>query len=127
MPQQRIFFEYIDNQLIPYWYVLTFKPCELNWDKRVFYYDIIKPFEFVERDEYDESLVSVTIHLSDLVFNHDLPGKIGFNINSVRKRIERNGVDPDVVRQLIISTPELDEFINLLPKERKKEFYINNR
>lgn len=125
MPEQRLFFEYINGVLSPFWYVLTFQLCEINWDKHVFYYQPIKPFEFVEREEYDESLPGVTIHLSDLVFNYDLPGQIGINLNLVRKRIERNGVEPEVVRQLILTAPELDDFINLLPTERKINFMLN--
>ncbi|MEH7122073.1 hypothetical protein V7127_02390 [Bacillus sp. JJ1773] len=124
MPQQRMYYEYVDQQLIPYWYVLTFSPCELNWDKHVFYYDVIKPFEYIERGDFDESVISMSIHLSDLVFNHNLPEQIGINLYSIRKRIESYGVDPDVVRQLIIPTPELENFIELLPTVQKMSLVL---
>ncbi|WP_102274050.1 hypothetical protein [Cytobacillus massiliigabonensis] len=126
MPQQRLYYEYVNQKLIPYWYVLTFSPSELNWDKHVFYYDAIKPFEFIGRDEYDESLNVIAIKLSDLVFNIDLPGKIGIHLNEIRKRIEKKGIDPAVINQLIIPTPELDNFVKILPEHRKINFIIQD-
>ncbi|MEH7521963.1 hypothetical protein V7149_01570 [Bacillus sp. JJ1503] len=126
MPQQRLYYEYVDRKLVPYWYVLTFSSCELNWDKHVFYYNAIKPFEYIGRDEFDESIISMPIYLSDLVINGDLPDKIGLHLSTIRKRIERNGIDPYIVRQLIISANELDEFIPLLSKERNMTLLIQN-
>jgi hypothetical protein len=126
MPQQRIYYEYVNQKLIPYWYVLTFSPSELNWDKHVFYYDAIKPFEYIGRDEYDESLIGIAIKLSDLVFNRDLHGKIGIHLSEIRKRVEKNGIDPEIVHQLIIPAPELDDFIKILPEQRKLNFIIQD-
>lgn len=125
MPQQRLYYDYVDNQLIPFWYVLTYQHCELNWDKPVNYYDAIKPFEYVERGEFDETLISTSIYLSDVIFNRNFPSKIGINLQSVKKRIERHGVDPYVVRQFIISTPEINELLLVLPTDRKISFVVN--
>ncbi|MBY0122199.1 hypothetical protein [Bacillus sp. S/N-304-OC-R1] len=126
MPQQRLYYEYVEKQLVPYWYVLTFSPFELNWDKHIHYYDALKPFEYTGRDEFDESIISMPIYLSDLVFNNDLPGKIGIHLSTIRKRIESIGVDPCLIRQLVLPHPELDEFINILPKELKLNTLIFN-
>ncbi|MEH7392448.1 hypothetical protein [Bacillus sp. JJ1474] len=126
MPKQRLYYEYIDRQLVPYWYVLTFSSCELNWDKHVFYYKAIKPFEYTGRDEFDETIISMPIYLSDLIINGELPDKIGLHLSTIRKRIESVGVDPYLVRQLILPHPLLDGFINLLPAERKMNLLILN-
>lgn len=126
MPQQSLYYEYVEKQLIPYWYVLTFSPLELNWDKHIHYYDAIKPFEYTGRDEFDQSIISMPFYLSELIFNNDLPGKIGLHLSIIRKRFESEGVDPYLVRQLILLPHELNEFIEILPKERKINFLILN-
>src|SRR5690606_5230466 len=122
MPQQRLYHEYVESNLIPYWYVLTFTLGQINWDKPVYYYDAIKPFEFVERDEFDESLIGVSINLSDFIFNYESPNKIGLNIRSIRRRIERYGLDPSLVQQFVLSTPGIEELLMMLPEQRKMIF-----
>ena len=122
MPQQRLYHDYVDNKLIPYWYVLSFELCQINWEKSVYYYEAIKPFEFVERHEFDESLISVSINLSDFIFNYESPNKIGLNLRSIRRRIERYGLDPSLVQQFVLSTPEIEELLMMLPEQRKMIF-----
>jgi hypothetical protein len=125
MPQQRLYYDYAEGELIPFWYVLTFKPCEFDWEKHVYYFTFIAPFEFVERHEFDESLINVSIQHSDFIINPDHPNRIGININSVKKRIEKHGIDPYVVSQFIMSTPDLNEFISLLPRQRKMSLMVS--
>ena len=122
MPQQRLYYEYVDGRLIPYWFVLTFGFDEINWDKQFFYFDLVKPFEYIERSEFDESLIGMSMQLSDLIFNLDHPYRIGINLKSLRKRIERHGVDPYVVKQFILSVPELNDFLAYLPVQRQISF-----
>ncbi len=125
MPQQRLYYEYIDDQLVPYWYVLTFEPCELDWDKPMHYFKAFKPFEFVERDGFDDSQVGISIYLADLVFNKFSPEKVGINLTAVKRRINQHGVDPYMIQQFIISLPELDDLLGLLPIERKLNLVLN--
>lgn len=122
MPQQRLYYDFMDGQLIPFWYVLSFDPGEINWEKSAFYYNAIKPFTFIERSEFDESLISMSMQLSDLIFNLDHLYRIGINLKSLRKRIERHGVDPYVVKQFILSVPELNDFLAYLPVQRQISF-----
>jgi hypothetical protein len=124
MPQQRMYYEYVDNQLVPFWYVLTFKYGEVNWDNQVYYFSPIQPFEYVERHEYDESLIAVTIFFSDFVFNPSYPEKFGINISSVKKRIEKHGLDSDIVHQFIISIPDINDLLSMLPTERKLSLLV---
>jgi hypothetical protein len=119
MPKQQLYYEYIDGELIPYWYVLCFQSCTLNWDKPIFYFDIIKPIEYVERDEFDETKISMSISLTDLVFNYDSPGKVGIRLSAIKRRLERHKVDPYTVNQFILSVPEVNELLELLPHERE--------
>jgi hypothetical protein len=125
MPQQRLYYEYIDEQLIPYWYVLTFQLGTINWEKSVLHFYCIAPFEYVERHEFDESLINVSIQQSDLVFNPAIPNRIGINLISVKNRIKKHGVDPYVVQQFIISTPDLNEILTMLPKQRELSLLIS--
>jgi hypothetical protein len=125
MPQQRLYYEYVDEKLIPYWYVLTFRPCELNWDNPIFHFDVIKPFEYVERDEFDESKISMSIYLTDLILNDKSPERMGVNLNTIKSRLIRYKVDPGIVRQFIISAPEVYDLLELLPKHRKMDLLVS--
>jgi hypothetical protein len=124
MPRQRMYHEYVDGELIPFWYVLTFDSSKIQWDKSVLHYEVIKPFDFVERDEFDESIASISIFLSDLIFNETKPNVIGLNLNSIKGRIDRYGIEPELIHQFVLSTPELNDLLELLPTERKIEFCI---
>jgi hypothetical protein len=119
MPQQRLYYEFMESELVPYWYVLTFQPCEINWDKLVLHFTPIAPFEFVERHEFDDSLINVSIQLTDFILNPDIPGRIGINLDNVKKRIERHGVDPYVVRQFVIFPPDINELLSFLPNQKR--------
>lgn len=125
MPAQNLYHDYIEGNLVPYLYVLTFQPCELNWDKPIYYFNLIKPADYYDYEHFDESIISANIYLSDLVINQDKRGEIGIHLNSIKNRIMKYGIDPDVVRQLILPTSELSEFLFLLPNERKIEFQIS--
>jgi hypothetical protein len=125
MPQQRLYYDYMNEQLVPYWYVLTFKPGEINWSKSILHITCIAPFEYVEREEFDESLINVSIQLSDLIFNPDVPTRIGINLTKVKKRIETHGLDPQVVLQFVIWTPDINEILSLLPNKREMSLMIS--
>lgn len=124
MPQQRIYYEKVDNKLIPYWYVITFDVCEVNWDKSVLYYEAIAPLSFVERDEFDESLASFSVHFSDFIVHRDKPDHLGLNLTTIKKRINRYGVDPYTIRQFIIQLSDIYEIMKLLPKSTKMLFLL---
>ena len=125
MPQQRVYHEYVNEILVPYWYVLTFKPFEINWDKPVHYFDVIQPFEHIERDQFDESIISFSINKADFLLNNDYPGKLGINLKSLKRRILQECIDPDVVQQFIVPIPDIDEVLNLIPNERKLSLLLN--
>ncbi|OAK72656.1 hypothetical protein [Lederbergia galactosidilytica] len=122
MPQQRLYYDFMDGHLMPFWYVLSFDPGEIDWDKQAFYYDAIKPFVFIERGDFDESLISMSISLSDLLFNMDFPNRIGINLKRLKRKIESHRVDPYVIQQFILSTPEINDFLMFLPARRHMEF-----
>ncbi|MBL5769042.1 hypothetical protein [Heyndrickxia sporothermodurans] len=124
MPQQRVYHDYVNEKLVPYWYVLTFKPCEIDWDKSVFYFDVIKPFEFIERDEFDESILTFSLKMSDFLVNRDYPNKLGINIKTIKNRILNNGIDPYVVQQFILPYPDVEEILYLVPNKRTMELVI---
>lgn len=125
MPQQRLYFEYVNKLLIPYWYVLTFKKGEINWDNPVHFYDAITPFNHVERDLFDSSLITIRIRSSDFVFNDYYPEKVGLNSTLIKSRTEQQGIDPDVVQQFILPTPEINDVLSMIPKERIMNFVFS--
>ncbi|MFB7302569.1 hypothetical protein [Heyndrickxia sporothermodurans] len=124
MPQQRVYHDYVNEKLVPYWYVLTFKPCEIDWDKSVLYYDVIKPFDYIERDQFDESIITFSLKISDFLVNRDYPNKLGINIKMIKSRISENGIDPYVVHQFILPYPDVEEVLHLVPNDRKIELLL---
>ncbi|UII56673.1 hypothetical protein LS684_04200 [Cytobacillus spongiae] len=125
MPQQRLYHDYVNEQLVPYLYVLTFKPCEIKWDKPVFYFDVTAPFEHFNMDEFDDSLISISISISDIVNNAAVPNKLGICLESVKNRILRHNVDPYVVTQFVVPTGYIGEVLQLLPNKRETKCLIN--
>ncbi|KYD03489.1 hypothetical protein B4102_3407 [Heyndrickxia sporothermodurans] len=125
MPQQRVYHDYVNEKLVPYWYVLTFKPCEIDWDKPVYYFDVIKPFDYIERDQFDESIITFSLKISDFLVNKNYTNKIGINLIAVKKRIQNNFIDPDVVHQFILPYPDVEEILHLVPNTRMLEYQIN--
>jgi hypothetical protein len=125
MPQQRLYFEHVNKLLIPYWYVLTFKPGEICWDKPIQFYDAITPFNHVGRDHFDSSLITNKIYLSDFIFNDYNPERFGLNLKAIRKRIEQQGIDSYVVQQFILAAPEISDVLSMLPAERNIKFVLN--
>ncbi len=126
MPQQRLYYDYVDGKLIPFWYVLTFDYREIKWDKRVQYYEAYKPFEYIERHEFDDSIITTSISLADFIFNKYKPNQIGLNIAAIKEKIFRYGVDPFVVRQFLLPSHEIDGLISMLPVERQMSLVVNN-
>lgn len=126
MPQQRLYYEYVENTLIPYWYVLTFKTGEINWNKAEYYFDSYTPFEFVGRDQFDDSLNTKVISLSDIIRRTDSSYKIGLNIQQIKKRIEEEMIDPYVVRQFIMMLPDIKEYLHYISRNRNATYIVND-
>lgn len=126
MPKQRVYYDYVNGELVPYWYVLTFKNIEISWDKSGFFFDAIAPFQYFNRDQFDDSILSTSIYMTDLIFNEKCPERIGINLKRVRQRISKFNVCPSEIRQFIIPIPDIDEFLKLLPNRKSKSFMINN-
>lgn len=125
MPQQRIFYEFINGKLMPYIYVLTFGVGDINWEHPTLAYEAIKPFRHDDLYEFDDSILTTTILFSDFIFNLDHPNRFKLNLKRIKKRIEWNGVDPNVISQFVLGTYDLQELLIFLPKERKIDFVMN--
>ncbi|GAA0313555.1 hypothetical protein GCM10008967_00030 [Bacillus carboniphilus] len=118
MPNQAIYQEYVNETLVPYCYVLTFETGEINWEKTVFYFEVIEPTVYYEREFYDESIISTSIFLSDLIVSDAHPDKLGLYLPNIKKRINDFGVDPYLVTQFVIPTQDISEVFQLLPNSR---------
>ncbi|QVY60976.1 hypothetical protein [Cytobacillus gottheilii] len=124
MPQQRLYFEEINKLLVPYMYVLTFKPTEIKWDKPVHFFDAITPFNYVGTEKFNENLNSAAIYFSDFIFNEVIPDRFGLNLVSIKKRIHDHGVDPYVINQFILPTNEISKVMSVIPKENNKSILL---
>lgn len=124
MPNQRIFYDYINGKLSPYIYVLTFDDSEINWNKPYLTYEAIQPFRHENLFEFDDSILTASIFFSDFIFNVDHPNQFKLNMQKIKNRIEWNEVDPYIIRQFVLGTYELQELLILLPQERKLQFVL---
>ncbi|MFD2442893.1 hypothetical protein ACFSO7_02735 [Bacillus sp. CGMCC 1.16607] len=124
MPQQRVYYDLVNDEMVPYWYVLTFQTGELDWNKPIFYFEVYSPFEFIGRDDFDDSIISTTILLSDLVVQSNTPSQIGINLTSLKKRLSIYNVDCDLVRQFVLTMPDVEEILSLIPNKRTMKFVL---
>jgi hypothetical protein len=124
MPQQRLYKEYMNGKLVPYWYVLTLQPGEIKWDDDYFFFEPIAPFEYIERGEFDESIISTSIFMRDFIRRPSSPHLLGLNLIRMKERIQLSGIDPPLVRQFIVCSEDLNEVLQLLPNERTKSFML---
>ncbi len=124
MPKQRVYYDYFEGNQVPFWYVLTFRPLEIPWDQETYYFEVIAPFEYFERDDFDHSIMSATINIEDLLTNNLHECQLGLNLNQIKQRILKHGVEPWQVSQFIIQLPDIEEVLKLLPNERKASFML---
>lgn len=126
MLKQQLYYDYVCDQLVPCKFVLTFDYQEIDWNKKAYYFDLIKPFEYYDYDNYDENVISFSVYLTDLIVNNLRPGQLGINLTSLKSRIEKYGLDHDLVRQFVMFIPDVSEVLQLIPNERKMAFVANN-
>jgi hypothetical protein len=121
MPQQRLYYEDVDEKVIPYWYVLTFKPGEIDWNKDFYFYTPIAPFRYIERDNFNDELPYTQIYYFELF--RDVTERLGIDLFSIKQRMK---IEPSVFRQFVVQIPDIDEVLKLLPKERKMTLLLPN-
>ncbi|MBN6887777.1 hypothetical protein ACUXCC_002920 [Cytobacillus horneckiae] len=127
MPKQSLFYDYIGGHLSPYLYVLTFELSEINWDKSILSYQVVKPFIYEDTFELDDSIITSSLMFSDFVFNVDTPDVFKLNIKKIKKRIMEQGIDPYVVNQFALPVHGLNEMLEMLPKERVMILKIDSK
>lgn len=125
IPKQRVFYHYIDGNLVPYWYVLSFRYNEIPWNEETYFFEIIAPFEYFDRDDFDDSVLSASVNIEDLITNEILESKLGLNLNKIKQRLYKHGIYPDEVTQFIIQLPDIEEILCLLPN--KRNFFITKK
>ncbi|MFC0271087.1 hypothetical protein ACFFIX_06435 [Metabacillus herbersteinensis] len=124
MPRQRVYHDYVNGELAPYWYVLTFRKGDIDWGESKLFFEVIAPFEFFDRDQFDDSMPAISIYMEDLIINRVNPTRLGIRLETVKARILEHGVDPWFMQQFIIQMPDIEEVLGLLPNERKKTFLL---
>ena len=120
MPRQRIYYDYFEGKQVPVWYVLTFSLLKIPWEQDSYYFEVIAPFEFFDRNDFDDSILSSSVNIEDLLTNNLHASQLGLNLDQIKHRISRHGVNPYEVDQFIIQLPDIEEVLQLLPNERKE-------
>lgn len=116
MPKHQLFYEKVNDEIIPFWYVLSFKKLEIKWDKYVMFIEYRIPFEYESRTYFDNSIFSYSLRSSDLIFSNN-SSRFGINLRNIRNRIQQHGLDPMMFDQFIIPFPDVNEFLKLIPNK----------
>lgn len=126
LPKQSLYYEFVDDRIVPYWYVITFEPCQIPWEDPTCFFQLIAPFQYMERDAFDDNIISMAIHIDDLIINKEKKSMFGLNLERIKNRLTNElFVDPYVVRQFIIPMPDIEEVLLLIPNERKATFLLH--
>ncbi|MEH6943519.1 hypothetical protein [Bacillus sp. JJ722] len=125
MPKQFLDYQYIDDKFVPFHYVLEFYSNELNWDKRVYHFDVIAPIESFEYSEINDQLITIPVYLSELIINPDYPSRLGINLYSIKKRLKFDLHDPSVIEQFILYATDIEMVLNEIPKNRTMNLLMN--
>ncbi|MFE4133227.1 hypothetical protein [Peribacillus sp. YIM B13482] len=103
---------------------MTFSLLEIPWEQDSYYFDVIAPFEYFDRNDFDDSILSSSINIEDLLTNNLHASQLELNLDQIKHRISRHGVNPHEVDQFIIQLPDIEEVLQLLPNERKEPFIL---
>ncbi|MEK5108551.1 hypothetical protein MHI57_17915 [Cytobacillus sp. FSL K6-0129] len=127
MPKQILDYQYVDGEISPFYYVIELYKCEVNWDKSVYYFELMPPIKSVEYSKVNETLISCSLTASDLIINKDIENRIGINLMSLKKRLSFDIHDPSIIEQFIIYAPDIEMLISQMPKNFTKTFIVTKR
>ncbi|MBY0122198.1 hypothetical protein [Bacillus sp. S/N-304-OC-R1] len=116
MSRQAVYYEEIDGQQYPYWFVINVEDGEINWEKETFYFEVKAPFERFSIFDFDEYQMGVSIGSTDIVRSNTQASILGVTLKNIKKRIIENDGDPNNVRQLIILMSDIEESLSLFNK-----------
>lgn len=125
MPKQYLDYQYVDGELSPFYYVIELSKGEVNWDKNIFYFDLITPILSTEYSEINEFLFSYNVSSTDLILNKEFPHRLGINLRSLKKRIYCDIHDPNVIEQFIMYAPDVEMILNQIPSQRTMSLLLN--
>ncbi|WP_313804718.1 hypothetical protein [Cytobacillus sp.] len=124
MPVQYLDYQYVDGELSPFYYVLKLFKGEVDWDKHIFYFDLMVPIKSVEYSEIDENLINYGVHISELIINKDYPNKLGINLSALKRRLSFDIHDPSVIEQFLLYAPDVMAIIGHFPQVNRMEFIL---
>ena len=98
----KTYYNYYEGELVPLWYVISFKKGDIDWGRTTLYVPIDTQTKPQEIEDYLPDQLGLSVTLGDLTLNASKPGKYGINLSSLRQRAIDNDVDYWDVEQLII-------------------------
>lgn len=120
MPKHQLFHEKVDGQIIPYWYVISYKDNELNWDKYVLYIDYQLPYQYQNRNNFNDSIPSISLDISDFIFLQSDLTRFCINLKKLKKRIHQYNLSPSMFKQFIIPVPYLNPLLDFIQTQVTK-------
>ena len=113
MAKQAVYYEEIDGQQYPYWFVISVESGEIDWKKDTYYFEVCAPFEKFSRFDFDEYLMGVSIGPTDIVRSNIQPSILGVTLKNIKERIIDNEANPENVRTFIFLMSDIEESLLL--------------
>jgi hypothetical protein len=102
-----------DGTLGPKWFVLKFEPGSLDWSEAFIHIPVQCPFNKQTIDDFNESIISITVEIGDLTVNCGKPDHYGIYLTSIKKRIELHGFDLEEFGQFVILAADIEEILQV--------------
>lgn len=128
MANYKLYYERVNGKEIPYWYCIETEKGEIDWDKNVFFTQLKPPIEFSSRDFFNSQKLHIPTRTKHLILSASDPSKIGFNLKEIKKVIDKfYGYPYGEFQQIVIAQPDIDTFLNLLPKYDKRFYCLEKK
>jgi hypothetical protein len=112
MAKIKVFYDYHEGEQVPIWYVIRFNASELDYNKTL-YIPIEAPFEATSLDGFDESIMAVSIFISDLTLNPNKINRFGIHLPAIHQRLELSGVDTLDIEQFVLQVSDIEEILQM--------------
>jgi hypothetical protein len=109
-----VYYDYhYDGTLWPKWFVLKFKLGSLDWSETFIHIPVQCPFNKQTIEDFDESIISVTIEIGDITINCGKPYHFGICLPTIKKRAELHGYDVEDITQFVMLAADIEEILQV--------------
>ncbi|TYS50120.1 hypothetical protein [Bacillus infantis] len=112
MIRQSVFYEEFEANTYPYWYGIAFDESDVDWEKEIFYFDVNAPFERLQKEDLEDSFMSISVGSAEIVKSQHHRNRLGIVLKKLKKRAEDYDADFRKIRQFIILVSDIEEILS---------------